>query len=503
MATNIKPKEQKALQQAQALISENNASAAKDILLAYIKRNKPGQYTTYYLNLSRAVLGESEAALSPVRKLAKKYPDNIEYLKLLGGIQHSLKQYNEAISSFQSALKINGNDFQTLSNIASSLKETKQLEEAESYFKKSLSLQPDQPDALTNYGLLLQLNAKTDEAILLHQKALQLIPEHHIAMYNLAYALNEKRQYETSLQVYLKLLELMPNHVRALCNTANVLSQLKQYEQAITYLQSASHIAPNDKDVHLSFGHIYRMTKNNDMATASYKEAQRIDPSNEMAEYFIAILTGNNSISSSPENYVQELFDDYADSFDEHLIGKLQYKTPELIGNMVTKHTDPTKKYKILDLGCGTGLAGIYLENISEHMVGVDLSEKMIKKAELRNIYDVLTVSGITQYFAAHDFHPDIVISADVFVYIGDIADVFHDVSATLEDNGLFVFSTEDTQDTETFLLKKSGRFGHNEKYIRALAEDNGFNVADNEKTIIRYEAGEAIHGQVYLLQKK
>jgi len=502
LISQIKPKEQKVLQQAQTLLSQNDASAAKNTLLKYTSKNKASNNTRYLLGLSHAILGEFKEALAPASLLVKEQAKNIEYLKLLGGIYHGLQQYEQAINIFQRALKINNQDFQTLSNLASSLKECHQYDEAETYFKQSLTLQPNQPDALTNYGLLLQANAKLDEAIDLHKKALRYAPEHGTAIYNLAYALNEKGESESSLQIYNKVIEAMPYHVRALCDIAHIYEKLKQPEKALPFLQRAMQVAPEDEHVHLNFGITHKMMNNLILAEDSFKEVIRINPDNNTAKYFLAILMGDNSMTSSPDEYVQELFDGYAETFDDQLIGQLQYKTPELIGDMINKHIDPSKKYKILDLGCGTGLAGIYLKDISEYLVGIDLSSKMLKKAEARSLYDELITSGIEQYFAAHNFQPEIVVSADVFVYIGDIASIFKAVSESIQDDGLFVFSTEDTQDANEFLLKDSGRFAHNEKYIRSLAESNDFNLVDNEKTIIRYEADEPIHGQVYLLKK-
>ena len=502
MTSQIKPKEQKILQKTQALISSNDAVAAKETLLTYLQKNKPSQYTRYYLGLSYAILGEFDEALKFATSIVKKYADNLEYLKLLGGTYHGLQQYDRAIDTFNRALKIDNNDIQTLSNIASAYKETHHFAEAETYYKKSLAIQENQPDALTNYGLLMQSNAQLDDAILLHKKAIQLAPNHHTALYNLAYALNEKGDSETSLQVYNKVLESAPNHIRALCDVAHILGKLKQHEQALPFLQQALQIAPNDEHIHLNFGNTYRMLERFDQAETSFNEVIKINPNNLNAKYYLAIMKGDNSVTSSPDDYVQQLFDGYAETFDEQLIDQLQYKTPELIGDMVKKHTDESSKYKILDLGCGTGLAGIYLQSISETMIGVDLSEKMIKKAQLRNIYDDLVVSGISQYFETHDYQTDIIVSADVFVYIGDIADIFNSASKSLQTNGIFVFSTEDTQEAEQFLLRDSGRFAHNENYIRNLASKNGLNLIDNEKTIIRYESNEPIHGQVYLLRK-
>ena len=502
MATQIKPKEQKIIQQAQHFLSQNDPDAAKEILLNYTRNNKPGEYVRYYLSLCLAIAGEFNKALDSALTLVKKQGENIEYLKLLGGIYHGLQQYDKAISTFKRALKINKNDFQALTNTASSLKESQQLEQAEIYYKQSLAIQPNQPDALTNYGLLMQVNAKLDEAIMLHQKALQLAPEHNAALYNLAYAFNEKGENETSLQIYKKVIASTPYHVRALCDIAHVLGKLKRPEEALPYLQRAIEIAPDDEHAHLNFGVIHKMMNNFELAEKSFNEVIKINTNNQTAKYYLAIINGDNSIRSSPDEYVQELFDGYAETFDEQLVGQLKYKTPELISDMVKKHIDTGKQYKVLDLGCGTGLAGIYLDDISDYMTGIDLSSKMIKKAGDRNIYDELVVSGIDQYFETHDYRPDIVVSADVFVYIGDISGIFKEVAAALQDNGMFVFSTEDSQEAKDFSLKDSGRFAHNENYIRKLADENYFKFIENQKTILRYDVGEPIHGQVYLLKK-
>ena len=468
----------------------------------YALKNKLSEHTAYYLNLSRAVLGEMNEALTPTKKLVKKYPHNIEYLKLLGSIQHTLHQYEQAITTFKRALKINDADVQTLSNIASAYKENKRLDKAETFFKKSLSIQPNQANTLTNYGLLLQTNGRPDDAIKMHQKAIQLEPENYTTLYNLAYALNDSRKHDESLQIYLKIINAYPNHVKALCDIANVFGQLQQYEQALPYLQHAMNIEPDDIEVHLNFGHIHRLMKNTEMAVASYNEVLRIDHNHQSAKYFIAMMKGDDSITKSPYDYVQTVFDTYADNFDDHLTSKLQYKTPELIAEMVKKLYGTAGKYKILDLGCGTGLACHHLQGLSEYMVGVDLSPKMIKKAEERKIYDQLVVSGIDEYFDKYDYDPNIVISADVFVYIGDISNIFSAVSKSMQSNGIFIFSIESTDTDDSFMLKESGRFGHNDKYIQTLADKNNFRIVEALNTVLRTEAGKPINGQIFLLKK-
>ena len=52
---------------------------------------------------------------------------------------------------------------------------------------------------------------------------------------------------------------------------------------------------------------------------------------------------------------VRELFDDYADTFDDDLVNGLRYDVPNLLRKQI-----PDAHFKrCLDLGCGTGLSGV------------------------------------------------------------------------------------------------------------------------------------------------
>jgi predicted TPR repeat methyltransferase len=322
------------------------------------------------------------------------------------------------------------------------------------------------------------------------------------ACYNLAFALNEKGEFEKSLQLYNKVITMIPNHVRALCDIAYVLNKLKQPEKALSYITQAIELEPDNEHTLLKLAMIHKKLNNIKQAKICYNKVISNNPDNEIARYYLAMMNGANSFVSSPASYVQELFDGYAETFDNELVSKLKYRIPEQIGEIVKKHSTPSQKYRTLDLGCGTGLVGTHLKDISEHMTGVDIAPKMIKKTAERGVYDELVTSGIDAYFESHEYRPNLVTSADVFIYIGDISKIFSGVSKSLEDDGLFIFSIEDTNEDDKFMLKDSGRFGHNEKYIKALAKDNDFKIIDIMKTIVRLEAGKPIQGHIYLLKK-
>src|SRR5262249_51182540 len=110
------------------------------------------------------------------------------------------------------------------------------------------------------------------------------------------------------------------------------------------------------------------------------------EPQSPLTQHAIAALRGDNPEHLSA-HYVRQLFDAYAPDFDQSLIGKLAYSAPrELADSVLALHERP-RPWHMLDLGCGTRLVAAKLAPHTAHIVGIDLSPKMIERARQRNLY--------------------------------------------------------------------------------------------------------------------
>ncbi len=99
----------------------------------------------------------------------------------------------------------------------------------------------------------------------------------------------------------------------------------------------------------------------------------------------------------------------------------------------------------VLDLGCGYGWhCKFSAEKGAEKVLGIDLSQKMIEEANMRNMADRIEyrVCGIEEYEYPENAW-DFVISNLALHYIEDIGQVFQKVYRTLKPNGVFVFNIE------------------------------------------------------------
>jgi predicted TPR repeat methyltransferase len=126
----------------------------------------------------------------------------------------------------------------------------------------------------------------------------------------------------------------------------------------------------------------------------------------------------------------------------------------------------------------------------------------MIMKARERRVYDELLLDDLIPPLTANLAAFDLVVSADVFIYVGALEEVFAAANAALRSNGIFLFSTEKADVDETFVLRDSGRYAHSVEYIKALARDLGMDVVAVEDVILRKEADHGIEGNVFLLRR-
>src|SRR4029077_10060116 len=129
------------------------------------------------------------------------------------------------------------------------------------------------------------------------------------------------------------------------------------------------------------------------------------------------------------------LFDDYADRFDTHLVGILRYRAPHaILAALQDVCADrPPRFAHALDLGCGTGLMGEAIRPFAERLDGVDLSPLMLAKARAKLVYDRLAEAEIVAFVrGSPDRAFDLVLAADVLVYVADLAPVFSEVARTL-----------------------------------------------------------------------
>ncbi len=253
-----------------------------------------------------------------------------------------------------------------------------------------------------------------------------------------------------------------------------------------------------------SRGDILRDMGRLDEARAAYEQALALGVDADLVRYCLAGLgQAASPPAAAPRAYVETLFDAYAGDFEQHLVQTLRYRAPDvLVAPLAQMHPQPFRS--VLDLGCGTGLCGPLVRERAQRLVGVDLSQKMLEQARARGVYDELVHADIVAHLQETQAQHDLVLAADVFIYIGDLSPVFAALGAAMLPGGLFCFSTEmASPEARGFELLPSLRYAHAETYLRELAAQHGFEVLRLSRETIREDQQQAIDGVFAFLVRR
>lgn len=237
-------------------------------------------------------------------------------------------------------------------------------------------------------------------------------------------------------------------------------------------------------------------------ASASLRRALELDPDDAAgAQGLLDQLAAADAPADLPATFVRALFDTYADRFDRELVGRLHYDAPGALRALLDEQ-GIAGGHDILDAGCGTGLAGVAVRDMARHLAGFDLSPRMVEKARARDIYHELWVGELVESLSQRPASADLLLAADVLVYLGDLRPVMAAAATVLRPGGLFVFTCERADQPDGFLLHEGRRFAHTETHVREALAQAGFTLRILRHHSTRTDRGQPVPGLICLAQQ-
>ncbi len=392
-------------------------------------------------------LPEAEGAY---RKVLAVDAANADALNLLGAIAHQQGRHREAVDCIQRAIEIH---------------------------EAAIPARPPNAHAYNNLGEAQRALGNSADARACYQRALAIRPDYAEAHYHMGLTLEDEGRHEDAIACYRKALALKP----AL--------QLARYNLGVA-LKGQSRV---------------------DEAAACFEQVLRLDPDNEFAKFSLAALTAQNP-ARPPERYIANLFDHHAPQFDAHLVDTLRYRVPQDLVDLARRHArQRDRQWDVLDLGCGTGLVGAAIAPYARNLVGVDLSARMLGMARARNLYQRLEQSDLVAMMKLEPVASyDVIVAADVFIYVGNLVDVVREAARLLRADGILCVSVEAlvtadadaarSEEKHGYQLQVSGRYAHSADYLRALARQSGFGDVHLSPAEIRLERGSPVRGWLAIL---
>jgi predicted TPR repeat methyltransferase len=286
-------------------------------------------------------------------------------------------------------------------------------------FQQAAAAGPASAELYTNLGSALQASGNSSDAITACRQAIALNPRFALAHNNLGNALRASGEMDAALDAFRQAISLAPGFALAYYNLGDLLHAQGRHERAIEAMRRALAIEPGFADACNSLATMLMEQGATDEARTLFQRTLQLDKKNSSARHMLAALEGQTT-ASAPVGYVVGLFDSCAGYFERHLVDELGYRAPEDLHRAVSQlHGSGRQDLDVLDLGCGTGLCAPLFRDMAGTLVGVDLSPGMLARASERKLYDRLVTSDIIDALRDTECAWDLVLSADVFIYVG------------------------------------------------------------------------------------
>jgi DNA-binding winged helix-turn-helix (wHTH) protein/tetratricopeptide (TPR) repeat protein/TolB-like protein len=150
-----------------------------------------------------------EGALSPLRTLIDRFPDDLESYWLLARTLRGEERWDETERVLLAGLRINPNAKDLHNELRAVYSATERLALAKTEAEKYVALSPNEPNAYDSLGMAYQQMGQYDEALRSYQRSIALDPGFDIAVYHIGNVYAEQGRYRDALVMYRRYTDMM------------------------------------------------------------------------------------------------------------------------------------------------------------------------------------------------------------------------------------------------------------------------------------------------------
>lgn len=193
--------------------------------------------------------GELREALQVYDALASASGENNPaVLAGRGNVLAEMDRFDDAIRDFDSVLRINGQDGDTIYDRARALSDSGRLDDAILGFEHARTYLSDNPDLHNDLGNALALVGRNDEALKSYDRAINLRPAFARAHYNRGATYSRMGQFEAAADAFERCLRLRLDIPEAHYGRGVALARLEQFRDAVAAFDRAVVLRPSFAD---------------------------------------------------------------------------------------------------------------------------------------------------------------------------------------------------------------------------------------------------------------
>ena len=145
---------------------------------------------------------------------------------------------------------------------------------------------------------------------------------------------------------------------------AKRLKQSNKVQTAYLCGKRAVELKPDDWDAWYDLGEICQCVGRRDEARVAYQKYFDAHPEDAEIEHLLVALRDDTPPPRTSDRAIQQIYKGFAASYEARMLEDLKYQGPERLGEGISSVIGEATGLTVLDLGCGSGLAGMRLKKL-------------------------------------------------------------------------------------------------------------------------------------------
>jgi predicted TPR repeat methyltransferase/Tfp pilus assembly protein PilF len=427
---------------------------------------------------------------------------NVRALLLWGNSLTHLKYYDDAMEKFSRA-RLRSDSSEIDEYEGACLLEQGNLTAAEQLFDRMINIDPQNARAHLLKGHLLFGQQMEQQAMVSFVRAYKLAPQAHDALHGMALLSARGGDMQAAVDYAMRAVQVNPSLFSSLILLGVLLNYVHDDVSAEAVFRQSMILRPVGEALECTL----RSLLNRGLFAQAKEQLQQVSPEHAqhpvVAFWRAAVLSQHPP--APPEGYIAERYNGYAQHF-LHILHKNKHSdVPQAFQEAL--YTLPgfaiTQSTSVLDIGCGAGRMAEKMKLPAHVCVGVDLSEKMLGSARIKQLYDQLHHCDMVEFLNGSERCFDILIAADVLYHLGDLSSFLTGARMAMHPSSVLICNFLREESMFDYRLGAGGYYTHNPRYLERLTKEHGYQTLYIHDMLQAQGLNQLASSQLVILQKE